>query len=234
MKQYIAVGVTVLAGAALLEAALVPGIVIGGAAVLAPSLTRFARRKLLGTASKPRRRAAPAQAQGQELVGQELVASPRALLPRFAFGQAIAKTITYRIIVTTLDFSTNYIVIGEFATAAGLSTFNFIAGPLFYLGHEAIWNYLGTGDAVDVPVGEQGAWGRFTVSRALAKTVTFRTLATAMDFTTNYVVVGDVASAVLLSATGFVLGPFVYYGHEKAWDYFGPQVEKKLELLPSA
>jgi len=39
---------------------------------------------------------------------------------------------------------------------------------------------------------------------------------------------------VLLSATGFVLGPFVYYGHEKAWDYFGPQVEKKLELLPSA
>jgi uncharacterized membrane protein len=227
MKQYIALGVTVLAGAALLEAALVPGIVIGGAAVLAPSLTRLARRKLLGTASRAARRAAPAQ-------GQELAAAPSALLPRFAFGQAIAKTITYRIIVTTLDFSTNYIVIGEFATAAGLSTFNFIAGPLFYLGHEAIWNYLGTGDAVDVPVGEQGAWGRFTVSRALAKTVTFRTLATAMDFTTNYVVVGDVASAVLLSATGFVLGPFVYYGHEKAWDYFGPQVEKKLELLPSA
>jgi uncharacterized membrane protein len=233
MKQYIAIGVTVLAGAALLEAALVPGIVIGGAAVLAPSLTRLARRKLLGTASMPRRRAAAAQAQGQELA-----VSPHVLLPRFAFGQAIAKTITYRIIVTTLDFSTNYIVIGEFATAAGLSTFNFVAGPLFYLGHEAIWNYLGTGDAVDVPVlpsaeGGQGAWGGFTVSRALAKTVTFRTLATAMDFTTNYVVVGDIASAVLLSATGFVLGPFVYYGHEKAWDYFGPQVDKKLELLPS-
>jgi uncharacterized membrane protein len=234
MKQYIAIGVTVLAGAALLEAALVPGIVIGGAAVLAPSLTRLARRRLLGTASKPRRRAPAAQAPGQEVV-----ASSRELLPRFAFGQAIAKTITYRIIVTTLDFSTNYIVIGEFATAAGLSTLNLIAGPLFYLGHEAVWNYLGTGEAVDVPVipsaeSEEGGWGRFTVSRALAKTVTFRTLATAMDFTTNYVVAGDVASAVLLSATGFVLGPFVYYGHEKAWDYFGPQVEKKLELLPSA
>jgi uncharacterized membrane protein len=229
MKQYIAIGVTVLAGAALLEAALVPGIVIGGAAVLAPSLTRLARRKLLGTASGSRRRVAPAQAQGRELV-----ASPRALLPRFAFGKAIAKTITYRVIVTTLDFSTNYIVIGEFATAAGLSTFNFIAGPLFYLGHEAVWNYVGTADAVDVPVGEQGSWGQFTVSRALAKTVTFRTLATAMDFTTNYVVVGDVASAVLLSATGFILGPFVYYGHEKAWDYFGPQVNKQVDMPASA
>jgi uncharacterized membrane protein len=239
MKQYVAVGVTVLAGAALLEAALVPGIVIGGAAVLAPSLTRFARRRLLGPGSKPRRRTAAAQTTGQDSSRALVPAAPRALLPRFAFGQAIAKTITYRIIVTTLDFSTNYIVIGEFATAAGLSTFNLIAGPLFYLGHEAVWNYLGPGEAVDVPVipsaeHEQGGWGRFTVSRALAKTVTFRTIATVMDFTTNYVVVGDVASAVLLSATGFVLGPFVYYGHEKAWDYFGPRVDKKLEMLPSA
>ena len=234
MKQYIAVGVTVLAGAALLEAALVPGIVIGGAAVLAPSLSRFARRRLLGPGSKPRRRTAAAQSPRQAPVS-----SPRALLPRFAFGQAVAKTITYRIIVTALDFSTNYIVIGEFATAAGLSTFNLVAGPLFYLGHEAVWNYLGTGEAVDVPVipsveSEQDSWGRFTISRALAKTVTFRTLATAMDFTTNYVVVGDVTSAVLLSATGFVLGPFVYYGHEKAWEHFGPAVDKKLEMLPSA
>ena len=72
------------------------------------------------------------------------------------------------------------------------------------------------------------------MSRALAKTVTFRTIATAMDFTTNYVVVGDIASAVLLSATGFVLGPFVYFGHEKAWEYLTPAVEKKPEMLPSA
>ena len=42
MKQYIAVGVTVLAGAALLEAALVPGIVIGGAAGAAPPVLGWA------------------------------------------------------------------------------------------------------------------------------------------------------------------------------------------------
>jgi uncharacterized membrane protein len=234
MKQYIAVGVTVLAGAALLEAALVPGIVIGGAAVLAPSVMKLVRRKAKVVQSTPRQRAAAAS-----VTGREPVPSARALLPRFAFGQAIAKTITYRIIVTTLDFSTNYIVIGELATAAGLSTFNLVAGPLFYLGHEAVWNYLEPGDAIDVsmiPSAEAGqdGWGKFTVSRALAKTVTFRTIATAMDFTTNYVVVGDIASAVLLSATGFVLGPFVYFGHEKAWEYFAPPVEKRLEMRPSA
>jgi uncharacterized membrane protein len=59
------------------------------------------------------------------------------------------------------------------------------------------------------------------MSRALAKTITFRTLATAMDFTATFVVVGDVATAATLSAFGFVLGPFVYFGHEKAWDCCG-------------
>ena len=71
------------------------------------------------------------------------------ILPKFAIGQAVAKTITFRIIVTSLDFSVNYVVIGELATAAGLSTFNMIAGPLFYLGHEAVWNYLGPPDRAD-------------------------------------------------------------------------------------
>jgi uncharacterized membrane protein len=65
---------------------------------------------------------------------------------------------------------------------------------------------------------------------ALAKTITFRTLATTMDFTTNYVVVGDLAMAVARSASGFILGPFVYLGHEMAWDYFGSPRERTLDL----
>ena len=41
-----------------------------------------------------------------------------------------------------------------------------------------------------------------------------------MDFTTILAVVGDAATAAGLAAFGFVVGPFVYYAHEKAWDYF--------------
>jgi uncharacterized membrane protein len=65
--------------------------------------------------------------------------------------------------------------------------------------------------------------GRVTISRALAKTITFRTIATTMDFTTTYVAIGDLAQAVSLSAFGFVIGPFVYLGHEMAWNYFSPR-----------
>ena len=228
MKQVVTVGLAVVAGAALLEVALVPGILIGGAAALAPRyLPKLLRRRQTSASSTARRQCearAAQQAQSNTLP---------AILPRLGIGQAIAKTITYRIIVTTLDFTTNYVVIGEFATAAGLSTVNLVAGPLFYLAHEAAWNYLGSPD----PAGRETALrartymvGNLNISRALAKTIVFRTLATAMDFTTNYVVVGDVASAVVLSASGFILGPFVYYRHEKAWEYFSQDAENVLDL----
>jgi hypothetical protein len=55
-----------------------------------------------------------------------------------------------------------------------------------------------------------------------------------MDFTTNYVVVGDVVTAVGLSAFGFVLGPFVYWGHEKAWDHFGTPKDRAVKPSPGA
>ena len=54
------------------------------------------------------------------------------------------------------------------------------------------------------------------------------------EFSANYLFVRDLAAAAGLTAFSVVIAPFVYYVHEKAWDYFDPQVEKKLELLPSA
>jgi uncharacterized membrane protein len=164
---------------------------------------------------------------------------PLAASARFKFKQAVAKTITFRIIVTTLDFTTNYVVIGELTTAVGLSAFGLVAGPLFYLAHETAWNYLGpTEGAIELPslaslrrdanVLESGRPGP-TISRALAKTITFRSIATVMDFTANYVVVRDLATAAGLSAFAFVVGPFVYLGHEKAWDYFGSRGARVLD-----
>jgi uncharacterized membrane protein len=165
--------------------------------------------------------------------------APPTLTERLGIKQALAKTVTFRVIVTSLDFTTNYIVLGELTTAAGLSTINLVGGPIFYFAHETVWNHLhpARDDIVEVPAlsapppgGEettedQDGW---RLSRALAKTITFRTIATVMDFTTNFVVVDDVLTAIGLSATGFVLGPFVYWGHEKVWDYFGTS-EDELE-----
>jgi hypothetical protein len=43
-------------------------------------------------------------------------------------------------------------------------------------------------------------------------------MATTLDFTTHCVVVGSLGTAASLSAIGFVVSPFVYFGHEMARD----------------
>jgi uncharacterized membrane protein len=160
---------------------------------------------------------------------------PQADLAGLGIKQAVAKTITFRVIVTTLDFTTNYVVLGELTMAASLSGITLVVGPLFYLVHETAWNYFGPavehkagpwGNAVELPAGR----GAFTINRALAKTITFRTIATAVDFTTNYLVVGEFATAVGLSAFAFVVGPFVYLGHEMAWDHYGSSRRRTIAL----
>jgi uncharacterized membrane protein len=227
-------GVTIAAGAALLEVALVPGILLGSAAVLVPEYLPKLRRHLHPLFNPSRvgtpRPAVPASRPPHFMLPSALAS--------FKIKQAVAKTITFRIIVTTLDFTSNYLVIGEVAIAAGLSTFSLVAGPLFYLAHETAWNYFGSLEtAVEGPVlpvqrgSTAGLIRHGHISRALAKTITFRTFATVMDFTTNYVAVGDLATATILSAFGFVIGPFVYLGHEKAWEHFGRTSERNLDAV---
>jgi uncharacterized membrane protein len=244
MNRYFTAGLTIAAGAALLEAALIPGIVIGAAAVLAPAYLPKLRRGIQSALDAVQPASAPAPGP-TSLDNEAPVPAARA----FGIKRAVAKTITYRIIVTTLDFTSNIVVIGELATAAGLSTFALVAGPLFYFGHETVWNYFGpAGDTVELSARSSAQTdtksapapeGGFTISRALAKTITFRTIATVVDFSATYVVVGNAATAAILTSFGFVVGPFVYFGHEKLWDYYSPPPEEAVHppapvrLLPA-
>lgn len=230
----------VAAGVALFEVALIPGILIGGAAVLAPKLLARALPGLRAQAASSRRPNA-SRPVASEIIApiRRGVPGPAAAASRFPLRLAIAKTVTFRVVVTSLDFTVNYIVLGSFASAAGLSAFGLVAGPVFYFLHEAAWARAGTsgqGEAsrwrisllppvlAPLPPGAEPMPG-VTISRALAKTITFRTLATAIEFTANYVVAGDVVTAVVLSSLGVVVGPFIYLAHERAWDRFGPRFE---------
>ena len=126
-------------------------------------------------------------------------------------------------------------VLGELAVAAGLSTFSLVVGPIFYFAHETLWNYLvPVGSEVDLAALRAATAAARTdpkaivINRPLAKTITFRTIATVMDFTTTHIVIADAATAAALTAFGFVLGPFVYLGHEVLWDYYTRWRQRKL------
>ncbi len=57
------------------------------------------------------------------------------------------------------------------------------------------------------------------VDRALAKTLTYEVVTGVSEFGANYLFVRDLAAAAGLPAFSVVIAPFVYYVHEKAWDY---------------
>jgi uncharacterized membrane protein len=225
----------VAAGAAIAEAALIPGLLIGGAAVLAP---RLLPRGMLSGLGERLRRMAPSPVGEPSAPTAHSAAAPASGEPEpFDTWRAVVKTVTYRVIVTTADFGANYVVIGELATAAGLSSLSLIAGPIAYFAHEAAWHYYGPAAArqsdpleatVDVPI--PGAaqredngrthFANLKVSRALAKTVTYEGVTGVSEFTVNYLFVRDLAAAAGLTAFSIVIAPFVYYVHEKAWDYY--------------
>jgi uncharacterized membrane protein len=220
MMRYVAVGLSVLAGVALFEVALIPAVAIGGAAILAPTFLRSRSRRVApiadGVARAPVEPPAP-------LPQRQKVQSRLSIAQRLAVGSALAKTITFRVVATTIDFTSNYVVTGSLATAGALSTLGLAIGPALYFAHETAWNYFATsGTDVSLPQG-------FVISRRLAKTTTFRMIGTAVDFTINYLGTGDLATAAVLTAFGFVVGPFVYLGHEMAWDYFTAPRQRRVE-----
>jgi uncharacterized membrane protein len=220
MMRYVTVGLSVLAGVALFEVALIPAVAIGGAAILAPAYLGSRRRRVEPVADGV---ALPPVQPPALLPKRQEVQSWLPILQRLAVGSALAKTITFRVVVTTTDFTSNYVVTGSLATAAGLSALALAIGPALYFAHETAWNYFATsGTDVALPRG-------FVISRRLAKTITFRMIATAVDFTTLYLGTGDLATAALLTTFGFVVGPFVYLGHEMAWDYFTAPRQRRVE-----
>jgi uncharacterized membrane protein len=155
-------------------------------------------------------------------------------LASFDTWRAVVKTFTYRVIVTTLDFGANYVVIGELATAAGLSSLSLVAGPIAYFTHEAAWHYLGPLSSqnpnpleatVRVPIpglamGDENGRTTVEMSRALAKTVTYEAVTGLSEFGANYFFIRNVAAAAGLTVFSMVIAPLVYYVHEKAWDYY--------------
>jgi uncharacterized membrane protein len=242
----------IAAGAAIVEAALIPGLLIGGAAMLAPRL--LPREMLNGLSGGRRRRTAPTPAPSAPTARSAEPASGEPIV--FNTWRAVAKTLTYRVMLTTVDFGANYFVIGELATAAGLSSLSLVAGPIAYFAHEAAWHYYGPASArhanpleatVYVPLpgaakGEKNGRPRSAgvkVSRALAKTATYEGVTAVSEFGVNYFFVRDLVTAAGLTAFSVAVSPFVYYVHEKAWDYYDAtkarsSASRTIKLLPAA
>ena len=137
MNRYLTVGLSVAAGAALFEAALIPAVLIGGAAALATKYLPELRQRLRPVSDATVR---PRNEPSARLPDRQDVEPTPSVPAELAIKRVLAKTISFRIIATSLDFTMNYVVVADIATAAGLSAFGFVVGPFVYFSHERAWD----------------------------------------------------------------------------------------------
>jgi len=234
LKNTAAILGTAAATAVLFEVWLIPALVVVGVAAVPKLKRKIAGGQPLQHPLRSTHSRTPAR-----------LASSLALKPAYAIHtmdrnrlkikQAAMKTVSFRVVASSIDFAINYLFIGELAAAAGLSAFALVALPILYFGHETVWNYFAAkakqkegrwGTSIELPFtlppalldkSKQQESRPVTVNLALTKALTYRVAATGLDFTANYIVIGDAASAAALSAIGLVIGPFIYFGHEVVW-----------------
>ena len=198
MNRFLTVGLGVVAGAALFEVALLPAVAIGGAALLAPTYLPKLRRRvepgsgsLAGPAIEAPTAPPPRQPDDQAL----------AVLQRLGLSQALAKTITFRVRCNHLRLHDKLRGDRQRRRRRRRVDTRARCRPRLLFLHETAWNYFARSDAtVALP-------GRFVVSRRLAKTITFRTIGTAVDFGVNFAGTGEITTAAILTWFGFVVGP---------------------------
>lgn len=56
-----------------------------------------------------------------------------------------------------------------------------------------------------------------TQKRSIAKTLTWRVIASATSFTVVYLVTGSITAAAIVEVFDFFLKMGLYYGHERLW-----------------
>lgn len=73
--------------------------------------------------------------------------------PQGGIPRAVWKTLTFRGIVTTIDFTANVIILSDLVTATLLSAWATVTGPWLYLAHELAWDYFSAppGRRLDLP-----------------------------------------------------------------------------------
>jgi uncharacterized membrane protein len=221
------VGIVVIGGV-FIEAAIIPGMLLGCSAFLAPK----ALKTLLRTSG-------PANKRYKKIVttSAKAIAAPEFIAHIIKPSRSITKAFTFRVVSTSLDFGWNYAILGDIGVAAGLSSVSLVVAPIFYLVHETAWNIHRAqnlmSERVDhhislTPSSVRSMRGprliTASINSKVYKTITYRIFATLSEFGTNYVFARNVPQALSLTAFSAIIGPFIYYGHEIMWEYIEPEI----------
>ncbi len=126
--------------------------------------------------------------------------------------RTIAKTISWRLLLTASHIINGLIVTGSLLIGLQIAGMAAILNSILYWLHERAWNFF--------------QWNRkdktdtFTEGnpRTISKIVTWRILITLSNFLIPFILTGSFGQAVLFAGVATVVNMALYYAHERLWN----------------
>lgn len=128
------------------------------------------------------------------------------------FSIGLAKTISWRVVASTITFVLVYIFSDGQAVLSGtLVAVEIITKMILYYLHDWSWFQL------------QGRWQNIKVSAI--KTVTWRLIATATTTILSLVFIGEIDTSIKIGGGDLVVKMLFYFGHERIWVYILQRID---------
>jgi uncharacterized membrane protein len=122
-------------------------------------------------------------------------------------NHAFIKALLFRITVITANFFILAALFGDVLAGGAATLVRHSILVVVYWYHERVWSHVAWGIKDDVETGK----------RALAKTVTYRLVATTQDFLIIGLVAGDLRRGIIGTLTIAIINTMLYYLFERIW-----------------
>lgn len=127
--------------------------------------------------------------------------------------RTLAKTLSWRLILTVSHFVNGFIVTGSMASAAAIAGISAILNSALYWLHERAWNWA--------------QWNRKPTDgimfldgqpRTISKIITWRAVITGSNFVVPWILTGSLGQAAAFMSIAIVVNIAIFYFHERAWN----------------
>lgn len=127
--------------------------------------------------------------------------------------RSLAKSITWRIILTTSHTVNGFIVSGSWTTGLQIAGLALVTGSIIYWLHERLWNFAQWNKT-------PSETSKFIEGqlRTLGKVASWRVTITLQNFLVAFVLTGSWLSSLGFLGLASIVNSITYYIHERVWN----------------
>ena len=144
--------------------------------------------------------------------------------------RTLAKTISWRIVLTISHVINGLIVTGSLASAAAIAGLSAIINSGLYWAHERVWNWAQWNRKP-----KDGLMFLDGQPRTISKILTWRAVVTGSNFLVPWILTGSLGQAAAFMSIAIVINMGIFYVHERVWNRisWGKSAKEAVDAVPA-